>query len=75
MSLVGSLRGVQANPEPCNSNSNSKMRLQVAGRRGQGVLALFHRGVLHHNGQCKDQYSTVSVAAAAVHAGYCCSSF
>ena len=23
MSLVGSLRGVQANPEPCNSNSNS----------------------------------------------------
>jgi hypothetical protein len=22
MSLVGSLRGVQANPEPCNSNSN-----------------------------------------------------
>ena len=24
MSLIGSLRGVQANPEPCNSNSNSK---------------------------------------------------
>jgi hypothetical protein len=23
MSLVGSLRGVQASPEPCNSNSNS----------------------------------------------------
>jgi hypothetical protein len=25
MSLVGSLRGVQAIPEPCNSNSNSKV--------------------------------------------------
>jgi hypothetical protein len=24
MSLAGSLRGVQANPEPCNSDSNSK---------------------------------------------------
>jgi hypothetical protein len=23
VSLVGSLQGVQANPEPCNSNSNS----------------------------------------------------
>ena len=23
MSLVGSLRGVQANPKPCNSDSNS----------------------------------------------------
>ena len=26
MSLVGSLRGVQANPEPCNSNSNSNSK-------------------------------------------------
>ena len=25
MSLVGSLRGVQANPEPCNSNSITKV--------------------------------------------------
>jgi hypothetical protein len=24
MSLVGSLRGVQANPEPCNSNSKTQ---------------------------------------------------
>jgi hypothetical protein len=31
MSLVGSLRGVQAIPEPCNSNSNSIMRQVLKG--------------------------------------------
>ena len=31
MSLVGSLRGVQAYPEPCNSNSNSKSRASTTG--------------------------------------------
>ena len=34
MSLVGPLRGVQANPEPCNSNSNS---VWTKGGGGEGV--------------------------------------
>jgi hypothetical protein len=29
MSLVGSLRGVQANPEPCNSNSSGSVQLSA----------------------------------------------
>jgi hypothetical protein len=30
MSLVGSLRGVQASPEPCNSNSNSILNVSYS---------------------------------------------
>jgi hypothetical protein len=40
MSLVGSLRGVQANAEPCNSNSNILYALARRNARGRHIWPL-----------------------------------
>ena len=46
MSLVGSLRGVQANPELCNSNSNSFVAMQGNDLTAEQIASCEKHGIL-----------------------------